>query len=119
MGLGNRIPENRIIMSLTATLLLGEKIALPKGRRTRHRMDGGALVKTNQSYVAKAEQRAENIERVHAAIVAGCKTRDEIIDETVLSHATVWKATNELEEWPDGPRIVIRKEAGKHYLYAV
>lgn len=106
-------------MSLTATLLLGEKILLPKGRRHRHRMDGGALVSTNQSHTHQAGRRSENIERVYVAIASGATTRDEIIDETGLSNGTVWKATHALEAWPDGPRIVIRKEAGKHYLYAV
>jgi hypothetical protein len=106
-------------MSLTATLLLGDQITLPKGRRRRHRMDGIGATTTNRSHIAQANERALNIERVYAAIVSGARTRTEIIDATGLSNATVWKATCELEIWPSGPRIVIRKEPGKHLIYAV
>ena len=106
-------------MSLTATLLLGDQITLPKGRRRSHRMDGIGATPTNRSHIAQANERALNIERVHEAIVAGARTRTEIIDATGLSNATVWKATYELEIWPSGPRIVIRKESGRHVLYAV
>lgn len=102
-------------MSLTSALLLGEKIELPKGRRVMHRM-GGQPDKCSES---QCDERAANIERVHAAIVAGAKTRIECIDATGLSNRTVWAATIELAEWPGGPRIVIEKVGNKHFLYDI
>lgn len=105
--------------SLTSTLLLGEPIALPQGRRRMHHMDSGGTVSANSSRIAQAGERADNIERVYAAIVMGARTRIEVIDATGLSNRTVWKATNDLADWPGGARIVISKDGYRHLLSPV
>jgi len=102
-------------MSLLRALLLNEKINLPKGRRRTHRMFSNAAEKTLPA-LRQTDERAANIERIYSAIAAGAKTRDDVIDATGLSNATVWKATLALEAWPSGQRIVIEKSKGKHTL---
>ena len=102
-------------MSLTRTLLFKEPITLPKGRKRRHSMFRGDPELTPPPQV-QAAARLANIERIYAAIAAGSRTREEVIDATGLSNGTVWKATLALESWETGPRIVIEKIKGKHTL---
>ena len=102
-------------MSLTSTLLFKEKITLPKGRKRRHTMFRGDPELPPPQQLQAAERLA-NIERIYAAIAAGARTREEVIDATGLSNGTVWKATLALELWETGPRIVIEKIKGKHTL---
>lgn len=96
-------------MSLLRSLLLNEKINFPKGRRRTHRVFCDAPKNPSFSPLQQAEERAANIERVYSAIAAGARTRDDVIDATGLSNATVWKATLALESWPSGQRIVIER----------
>jgi len=102
-------------VSLTSTLLFGEPITLPKGRKRRHSMFRGDPDHPPAPQQQAAERLA-NIERIYSAIAAGSRTREEVIDATGLSNGTVWKATLALESWPTGPRIAIEKNKGKHTL---
>ena len=96
-------------MSLTATVLHNLPITLPKGRRITHRFEDSkpatrvVLVATARLPVKTTSH--ENCERTHAAIVAGCRTVRAIQDATGLGKTTIWRAINQLEAWPTGPRI--------------
>jgi len=103
-------------VSLLRAILFKEKIAVPKGRIRNHITFSDAPKNQSFTHLNQAEERTANIERVYSAIAAGARTRDDVIDATGLSNATVWKATLELEAWPSGQRIVIEKSKGKHTL---
>lgn len=60
------------------------------------------------------------VERVFQAIAAGAASREQISEQTGISYATVWKATNALIDWPGGPRIEMRRKEGRtQFFYAV
>ena len=96
-------------MSLTAHLLFSLPTTLPKGKVRKHRMDSWWKSVTIESVFAheqRAQEKAANIEKVFSAISSGADTALAAADATALSLATVQKALHELEDWPDGPRIV-------------
>lgn len=96
-------------MSLTAHILFNRNTQLPRGKVRKHRMDSWWKSGTPESVFARehcALEKAANIEKVFGAISQGDATALDIADSTGLSMATVQKALHELEDWPDGPRIV-------------
>lgn len=103
-------------MSLTATLLHNEPEALrqlvrslPKGRRRIHKIEDKAAApaskKPSVDWRIKTTS-AENCAHTLAAIIAGARTVRDIQDATGLGKTTIWRAVNQLEAWPTGPRIV-------------
>lgn len=107
-------------MSLTSTLLLGEKIELPKGKRHQHYLSDAKPASARLKFASRTAEKAANIERVFEAIVSGAETREKVVEKTGISHATVWKATNSLIDWPGGPRIEMRRKEGRtQFFYAV
>lgn len=96
-------------MSLTATLLLGTPIRLPRGRKRLISGDKPGKTESARNSIT----RLANVERVFNAIADGHTTICAIEDETGISTVTVQKALHELEDWPGAPRIV-RIIAGKH-----
>lgn len=107
-------------MSLTSALLLGEKIDLPKGKRRRHYLSDAKPASARHKFASRTAEKAANIERVFEAIAAGTETRERIAEKTGISHATVWKATKALIDWPGGPRIEMRRKEGRtQFFYAV
>lgn len=107
-------------MSLTSALLLGETIELPKGKLRLHYLSDARPASARQKFASRTAEKAANIERVFQAIAAGAASREQISEQTGISHATVWKATNALIDWPGGPRIETRRKEGRtQFFYAV
>lgn len=96
-------------MSLTATVLHNLPITLPKGRRITHRIEDrkplGRVVLVTTARLPVKTTSPENCERTYAAIAEGCRTVRAIQDATGLGKTTIWRAINQLEAWPTGPRI--------------
>lgn len=110
-------------MSLTATLLLGQPITLPAGKRRTHTMERtswtGATRQREEHASKQEETRVGNVERVFCAIEAGAQpmTILEIVDAALISISTVKKALTELETDPNGARIVRIK--GKQHRFLI
>ena len=110
---------------MTATLLLCLPVRLPKGRKRN--VYGMRLASpTTPRELADETQaarmyrlRSANIKRVFDAIASGCRTVMDASVATGLSHATCWKAVQQLCLDCDGPPRVIRTNIkGKHFYEA-
>ena len=111
-------------MSLTAYLLMGQEITLPKGRRITHWMDGQRMgyVQTEGRDLGNENNRrikARNVSNILAAVTEGYKTIPEIAEKTGLSYATVKKGLWELEADPDGARVLRNKGHRMHVFEVV
>ena len=109
-------------VSMTATLLLGLPVRLPKGRKRNvygMRLAAPTTPRelADETHAARMDRmRSANIERVFDAIAAGWRTVLHVSVITGLSHVTCWKAMQQLCLDCDGPPRVIRTNInGKHF----
>lgn len=89
-------------MSLTATLLLGESVTLPRGKKRTHLMDARRVQAGGQAnddrYAKNKAIRAANVDRILAAICSGIDTRIGIVAATGIGLTTTHFILAELVE---------------------
>ena len=104
-------------MSLTATLLLGESVTLPRGKKRTHLMDARRVQaggQANDDRFAKNKAiRAANVDRILAALGSGIDTRIGIVAATGISMTTTHFILAELAD----RGLVIARRGARGLMY--